>query len=100
MFRLKAKSLNLELGRPTGISLLGLFNLSLPDWAFSSPRNVALPVARDTAKSCAVVFLTAILKAIASYAAKATFSYTFTVLYNIIILIALKALGDIATSIK
>ena len=65
MSRLRASSPDLELGRPTGISLLGLFDLSLPDWAFSSLRSVALLVARDTVESCVVVFLTAILGAMA-----------------------------------
>ena len=100
MSRLRASSPDLELGRPTGVGLLGLFDLSLPNWAFSSPGNVALPVARDTVESCAVVFLTAILRAMAGRAAKATPSYTFTVLCSMIILIALEALGDIATSIE
>ena len=91
---------DLELRRPTGISLLGLLDLPLPDQAFPSPGDVALLTARDIVEGCAVVLLTVVLGAIASYTTEATPSHAPTVLSSVIILIAFKALSDIAASIK
>lgn len=51
-------------------------------------------------KGCTVVFLTALLSAMASCATKATPSYAFAMLCSVTILVALKALSNIATSIE
>ena len=57
---------NLELGGPTGISLLSLLNLSFPNWTFPSLGYMALLVAGDTVVGCAFVLLSAVLRAMAS----------------------------------
>jgi hypothetical protein len=90
----------LEFGRPTGISLLGAFDLSLPDWVLPGPGHIALLIARDTVEGCAVVLLTVVLGAVAGYAVEATPSYASIVLSSIVILIAPKALYNIVAAIK
>lgn len=97
---LRAGSPNLELGWPTGVGLLGAFDLSLPDWALPGPGDMALLMARDTVEGCAVVLLTAVLGAVASCATEATPGYTSAVLSSMVILIASEALCNVAAAIK
>jgi hypothetical protein len=47
-----------------------------------------------------VILLVAVLGAVAGYAAEATSSYTLTVFYYMVILVALEALHDIAAAVK
>jgi hypothetical protein len=59
-----------------------------------------LLMARDTVEGCAVVLLTAVLGAVAGCAAEATPGYASAVLSSMVILIAPKALCNIAAAIK
>jgi len=61
---------------------------------------VVLFTARDTMKSCAVVFLTVVLRAVTSYTTESTFSDAFTILCSIVILIVFKVLSNIAITVK
>jgi hypothetical protein len=61
---------------------------------------VALLAARNIIKGYIVILLIAVLRAVASCVAKATSSYTLTVFYYMVILIALKALCDIVAAVK
>ena len=56
--------------------------------------------ARDTMISCAVVLLSAVLRTVACSAAEATPRNTSIVLSSMVILVAFKALCDVATAIK
>ena len=51
-------------------------------------------------KGCTIVFLAAILRAMASCATKATPGHASAVLYSVAVLVTLKALSNVATSIK
>ena len=90
----------MELRRLISISLLSLLNLTFSNWAFSSPRDMALLAAGDTVKGCTVILLLAVLRVVASCTIKLTPSYTLTVLCYIAILVALKALSNIAAAVK
>jgi len=61
---------------------------------------MALLMARDTVEGCAVILLTTVLGAVAGGTTEATPGYTSTVLSNIVILIAPKALYNITATIK
>jgi hypothetical protein len=61
---------------------------------------MSLLTAGDTMKSCTVFFLVAVLGAVASRATEATSSYTSTVLCCMVVLVALKALCNMAATIE
>ena len=59
-----------------------------------------LLITRDVVIGCVVVFLPTVLGAMASCTTEATPRYTLAVLSSVVILVAFKALGDIAASVK
>jgi hypothetical protein len=59
-----------------------------------------LLIARDIVKGCTIILLRVVLKAMANYTTKATLSNVAIVFNYIVVLIALKALCDIAAAIK
>ena len=65
MYWLGPSGPDLEFGWPTGVSVLGDFDLSLPDWALPGPGYMALLMARDAVEGCAVLLLATVLGAVA-----------------------------------
>ena len=96
----KACGPDLKLERLISISLLSFLNLIFSNWAFSSPRDIALLAAGNIVKGYIVILLLAVLRAVASCTTKATPGYTLTVLCCIAVLVALKALSNIAAAVK
>jgi len=72
MYWLGPSGPDLEFGWPAGISLLGDFDLTLPDWALPGPGYMALLMARDAVEGCAVLLLATVLGAVAGGATEAT----------------------------
>jgi hypothetical protein len=61
---------------------------------------MALLVARDIVEGCTIILLKAVLRAMANCTTKATLSDVAIVFDYMVVLIALKALCDIAAAIK
>ena len=100
MYWLRAGGPNLEFRQSTDISLLGTFDLSLPDQVLPGPGHIALLIARNTVEGYAIILLIIVLGTIADGATETTLDYTFTILNNIIILVVPKVLCNIIATIK
>jgi hypothetical protein len=74
--------------------------LSLSDWALPGPGYMALLIARDIVKGCAIILLAIVLGAVAGGAIEATPGYTSIVLSSMVILIVPKALCNVIATIK